>query len=101
MAICTSQFDDINDYKSLHAYLAQRLKSKSVKHYILLDEVQQVSQWEKTINALMVDANVDIYITGSNAYLLSSELSVMSWKISFILNSSEEATQYPSEKSVF
>lgn len=87
MAICTSQFDDITDYKS-------------VKHYILLDEVQQVSQWEKTINALMVDANVDIYITGSNAYLLSSEISVMSWKISFILNSSEEATQYPSEKSV-
>lgn len=87
MAIYTSQFDDITDYKS-------------VKHYILLDEVQQVSQWEKTINALMVDANVDIYITGSNAYLLSSEISVMSWKISFILNSSEEATQYPSEKSV-
>lgn len=71
------QFDDINDYKSLHAYLAQRLKSKSVKHYILLDEVQQVSQWEKTINALMVDANVDIYITGSNAHLLSSELSTL------------------------
>lgn len=71
------QFDDITEYKTLHAYIMKKLQSTSIKHYILLDEVQQVSQWEKTINSLMVDANVDLYITGSNAYLLSSELSTL------------------------
>ena len=44
---------------------------------VLLDEVQQVSSWERVINSFFVDANVDIFITGSNAYLLSSELSTL------------------------
>ncbi|MBF4695164.1 ATP-binding protein [Fusibacter ferrireducens] len=70
-------FDEISDYKELHAYIQKRLKNNTEKHYILLDEVQQVSSWEKAINALLVDANVDLYITGSNAYLLSSELSTL------------------------
>lgn len=71
------EFDGINTYKDLHAYIDKRIQDKSVKHYILLDEVQQVSSWEKAVNAFLVDANVDIYITGSNAYLLSSELSTL------------------------
>jgi hypothetical protein len=68
-------FDDITNYKELHAYIKERIIDSTKKHYILLDEVQQVSSWEKVINAFLVDANVDIYITESNAYLLSSELS--------------------------
>ena len=68
-------FDDITNYKELHAYIKEHIIDSTKKHYILLDEVQQVSSWEKVINAFLVDANVDIYITGSNAYLLSSELS--------------------------
>lgn len=68
-------FDDITNYKELHAYIKERIIDSTKKHYILLDEVQQVSSWEKVINAFLIDANVDIYITGSNAYLLSSELS--------------------------
>lgn len=71
------EFDEITNYKELHAYIEDRLISKSKKHYVLLDEVQQVSSWEKAINSFLVDANVDIYITGSNAYLLSSELSTL------------------------
>lgn len=70
-------FDAITSYKELHAYLNDRLMNSSDKHYILLDEVQQVASWEKVINSFLVDANVDIYITGSNAYLLSSELSTL------------------------
>ncbi|MDR5659956.1 ATP-binding protein [Serpentinicella sp. ANB-PHB4] len=70
-------FDEITTYKDLHAYIKKRLKNNSDRHYILLDEVQQVSSWEKVINSFLVDANVDIYITGSNAYLLSSELSTL------------------------
>lgn len=68
------EFDEITSYKELHAYINERIIDKNEKHYILLDEVQQVSSWEKVINSFLVDVNVDIYITGSNAYLLSSEL---------------------------
>jgi len=71
------EFDEISSYKELHTYIKERLKNKNERHYILLDEVQQVSSWEKVINSFLVDANVDIYITGSNAYLLSSELSTL------------------------
>lgn len=71
------EFDEISSYKDLHAYIKKQLKNRSDKYYILLDEVQQVSSWEKVINSCLVDANVDIYITGSNAYLLSSELSTL------------------------
>lgn len=68
------EFDEMHDYKQLYKYIQDKLKSKSKKHYILLDEIQQVQGWEKAVNSLLVDYNVDIYITGSNAYLLSSEL---------------------------
>lgn len=69
------EFDDMTNYKELHAHIKKCILDPTRKHYILLDEVQQVSSWERVINAFLVDANVDIYITGSNAYLLSSELS--------------------------
>ena len=71
------EYDEITSYKELHAYIKRRIMDPGEKHYILLDEVQQVTAWEKTINSFLVDANVDIYITGSNAYLLSSELSTL------------------------
>lgn len=71
------EFDEISNYKELHAYIKGKLVNDIDKHYILLDEVQQVESWEKVINSFLVDANVDIYITGSNAYLLSSELSTL------------------------
>lgn len=71
------EFDEITNYKALHAYIQKRLTNSKDRHYILLDEVQQVPSWEKVINAFLVDANVDLYITGSNAYLLSSELSTL------------------------
>ena len=59
-------FDDILNYKDMY---------QTIKEQIDLKEVQRVEEWEKCVNALMVDFNSDIYITGSNAYLLSSELS--------------------------
>lgn len=71
------EFDEISSYKELHTYITEKLVNNKDKHYILLDEVQQVASWEKVINSFLVDANVDIYITGSNAYLLSSELSTL------------------------
>lgn len=71
------EFDEINTYKTLHAYIMERISDEKIKNYIILDEIQQVKSWEKAINSLLVDVNADIYITGSNAYLLSSELSTL------------------------
>ena len=68
------EFDKIIDYKDMYTEIKKQIRSKE-KAYILLDEVQRVINWEKCVNALTVDFNCDIYITGSNAYLLSSELS--------------------------
>ena len=68
------EFDDIKDYKDMYKNISEKINKKG-KNYILLDEVQRVEMWEKAVNALMVDFDSDIYITGSNAYLLSSELS--------------------------
>ena len=68
------EFDKIIDYKDMYNELKKQIKSEG-KTYILLDEVQRVTNWEKCVNALTVDFDCDIYITGSNAYLLSSELS--------------------------
>lgn len=70
-------FEEITNYKELYTYIKKHLKNNTDTHYLLLDEIQQVQGWEKVINSFLVDANVDIYITGSNAYLLSSELSTL------------------------
>lgn len=59
---------------SLYNYLKEKLKNLE-RHYLLFDEIQEVENWEKLINSLLVDFNVDIYITGSNSHLLSSEFS--------------------------
>ena len=58
---------------SLYAYLAGQI-TKDKKIYILLDEIQEVQDWEKVVNSLLVDFNTDVYLTGSNSHLLSSEL---------------------------
>lgn len=71
----SAMYDDIKDYKDLYKYIKNLIKKE--KTYLLLDEVQNVKSWEKAINSFNVDFNVDIYITGSNAYLLSSELSTL------------------------
>lgn len=66
--------ESIETYKNLNDYLASKINSAK-RSYVFLDEIQRVSGWEKSINSLMVDYDADIYITGSNAYILSSELS--------------------------
>ncbi len=71
------EFDHVSDYRQMHSYIKERLPGDKQKHYLLLDEVQMISSWEKVVNSFLVDADVDIYITGSNAYLLSSELSTL------------------------
>lgn len=65
----------IKNYQDLYHHIKNNI-SKG-KNYILLDEVQNVEMWEKAVNSLLVDIDCDIYITGSNAYLLSSELTTL------------------------
>lgn len=64
------------DYEKLYEYILNRTERKYNKYYIFLDEIQEVEEWEKCINSLRVDKDYsfDIYITGSNAKLLSGEL---------------------------
>ncbi len=71
----SAKYDDIKNYKDLYQYVNGKIKKDKV--YLLLDEIQNVELWEKAINSFKVDFNIDIYITGSNAYLLSSELSTL------------------------
>lgn len=71
----SAMYDDIKNYKDLYQYIQKRIKDSKV--YLLLDEVQNVEAWEKAINSFKVDFDIDIYITGSNTYLLSSELSTL------------------------
>lgn len=67
------EYEDLQDYKKLYSYLKDRLISDK-KNYIFLDEVQRVKYFEKVVDSLYVMDNVDIYITGSNSQMLSSEL---------------------------
>ncbi len=63
----------LHDARDLYSFISQTIQKKR-KTYIFLDEIQEVSNWEKCVNSLMVDFDVDIYISGSNSHLLSSEL---------------------------
>ena len=67
------EFEDLLDYKALYSYNRERLCSGR-KTYIFLDEIQKVSSFEKVIDSLYIQENTDIYITGSNAYMLSGDL---------------------------
>lgn len=70
------KYDDVRDYKTFYNLITERIKNNG-RCYLLIDEIQQVDKWEKAINSMNVEFNVDIYITGSNAYLLSSEISTL------------------------
>lgn len=70
----SSDYDEIIDHRDLNTFIATKIK-RDTRAYIFLDEVQRVKGWERSVNSLMVDYDADVYITGSNAYLLSSELS--------------------------
>lgn len=66
-------YADILEASKLHQFISKQIKTKQ-KYYLLLDEIQEVENWEKAVNSFLVDFEVDIYLTGSNSHLLSSEL---------------------------
>ena len=70
------QDDEIYNYKGLYNKIIKK-KIDGKKLYVFLDEIQEVESFEKTIDSLYLDKEIDIYITGSNANLLSSELATL------------------------
>lgn len=70
------KYEAINDYRALYKEVSGRM-GKIGKYYVILDEVQMVPGWMRAVNSLRVDFDVDIYITGSNAYLLSSDFATL------------------------
>lgn len=70
------EFEELRHYKALYDYV----KSKMVlgkMNYIFLDEIQHVKSYEKAVDSLLVQKNADVYITGSNAYFMSTELATL------------------------
>ncbi len=83
-------FDNLVDYKDLNSLVQEKLfnknrsklkqiksKSKPTKKYLFVDEVQQIEEWERTIVSLYSQGDIDIFISGSNAKMLSSDLSTL------------------------
>lgn len=68
------RYRELTDYLSFYDYVSALIPSTG-KTYLIFDELQVIEHWEKAIESFRLDYDVDIYITGSNAYLLSSELS--------------------------
>lgn len=70
------EFAEIEDYKQLYNFVSDKL-IKDKKTYIFLDEIQRVKEFQKCVDSLYVKKNCDVYITGSNANLLSGELATL------------------------
>ena len=70
------KYRDLTDYLKFYDYVSARI-SPIGKSYLIFDELQSVQGWEKAIESFRLDYDVDIYITGSNAYLLSTEFSTL------------------------
>lgn len=74
-------FEDFDNYelldpKNLHAYIKERLVSGKMT-YVFLDEIQNVQDFQRVVDSLFLNPQIDIYMTGSNAYLLSGELATL------------------------
>ncbi|MDR0302710.1 MAG: ATP-binding protein [Treponema sp.] len=73
------------DWKQIHDYI-QKLLKKNIMNYVFIDEIQNIPQFEKLLEGLFVNPHIDLYVTGSNAYLLSSELATLLTGRAFEIN---------------
>jgi predicted AAA+ superfamily ATPase len=69
-------YEELTDTKKLYSYISSRLLPDK-KNYIFLDEIQNVKEFQKAVDSLFIKKNVDIYLTGSNAYMLSGEIATL------------------------
>ena len=70
------RYRNILNYDTFYDFVSSNIIERE-KNYLIFDELQTVTHWEKAIESFRLDYDVDIYITGSNAYLLSSEFSTL------------------------
>lgn len=71
------EFDFLRTYNDLHKYVSGKSVTKFRKYYLFIDEVQDIEEWEKAVTSFLAEKKYDIYISGSNARLLSSELATL------------------------
>ena len=69
-------YEELTDYKKLYEYIKSKM-IENKRNYIFLDEIQHVDKFEKVVDSLFIKENTDLYITGSNAYFMSSELATL------------------------
>ena len=69
-------YEEFTDYKKLYEYIKSKM-IEDKRNYIFLDEIQHVDKFEKVVDSLFIKENTDLYITGSNAYFMSSELATL------------------------
>lgn len=74
MRYTSEDFDDGMTSKDMYKAIRERMTG-SGRYYLLLDEVQEITGWEKAVNSLLENADTDIYVTGSNSRLMSGEIS--------------------------
>ena len=71
---------NFSNYKDLYFYVVSKIKDDK-KYYVFLDEIQNIEGFQKAVDSLYIKKNIDIYITGSNAFLLSGELAtLLTWR---------------------
>jgi predicted AAA+ superfamily ATPase len=70
-------FYELRDFKKLHKYIKEKTFNKAKKYYIFFDEIQHVPLFEEVIDSLQLRENLDIYLTGSNAFFMSGELTTL------------------------
>ncbi len=71
------EFDRIKDYHQLHEYVSAKTVKGKYPVYVFIDEVQEIDKWEIAVNSLLAEKKHDLFISGSNAHMFSSELSTM------------------------
>jgi predicted AAA+ superfamily ATPase len=71
------EYDFIQNYKDLNHYVKNAFSGAKTKKYLFVDEIQEISGWEKAIASYLAEGDFDIYITGSNAHLLSSDIATL------------------------
>ena len=82
MRYTSEDFDDGMTDKDMYNGIKVKMTDKG-RHYLLLDEVQEVEGWEKAVNSLLENANTDIYVTGSNSKLMAGYISIPVYTLSF------------------
>jgi len=70
------EYEELSSYKKLYEFVMKKIKNDE-KYYLFLDEIQNVENFEKAVDSFFVKKNIDIYITGSNAYFMSGEIATL------------------------